>query len=77
MLPRHTFYQTEIYPEITHYPYTSRIIVWCPIELQDRIIVYPDGILCLEHQMGDDPTTRAWKARILPTYTTGAYQGSK
>ena len=27
----------------------------------------------MEHQTGDDPATPAWKASMLPTYTTGAW----
>lgn len=27
----------------------------------------------LECQTGDDPATTAWKAVMLPTYTTGTY----
>ena len=30
----------------------------------------------MEHQTGDDPATSAWKANMLPTYTTGAYLSS-
>lgn len=29
----------------------------------------------LECQTGDDPATTAWKAVMLPTYTTGTWNG--